>query len=74
MTESDFITISRRIATAMIDQGARAHLSPDELSNLACASLVEVLGQQLGPFGAIDRLRATADVMAAQMESITLTH
>lgn len=24
MTESDFIAISRRIATAMIDQGARA--------------------------------------------------
>jgi len=67
MTEQEFSLKAKAMATAYLDTTAQSGLSPDDVSNLAGASLGEVLAQQLGIFGAVERLRMLADVMEKQV-------
>ena len=66
-TEEEFVRVSRHLAGNLQDVAARLHLPPDEFCNLIGAALGEVLAQQLGPFGAVTRLRDMADVVEAQL-------
>lgn len=66
-TDEQFIIAARSMATVFIDKFARFGMSPDEVSNLCGAALGEILGQQLGPFEAVERLRDIADRMEQQV-------
>lgn len=66
-TDEQFILAARSIATTFIDRFARMGMSADEVSNLSGAALGEILAQQLGPFGAVERLRDIADRMEQQV-------
>lgn len=66
-TDDQFLRAARGIAVGFINHCARLGMSPDETANLVGAALAEVLGQQLGPFGAVSRLRDMADVLEGQV-------
>lgn len=66
MTDEQFTLVSRAMATAYSDTVARSGMSPDDATNLAGASLAEIMAQQLGVFGAVNRLRDLADVLEKQ--------
>lgn len=66
-TDEQFAIAARSIATAFIDRFAKMGMSPDEVANLCGAALTEIIAQQLGPFGAIERLRIMADTFEAQL-------
>jgi hypothetical protein len=42
-------------------------MSPDEVANLTGAALAEIIAQQIGPFGAVERLRDIADALEKQV-------
>jgi len=66
MTDEQFTLVSRAMATEFSNTVARSGMSPDDAVNLAGASLAEIMAQQLGIFGAVNRLRDLADVMEKQ--------
>ncbi len=66
LTEKQFIASARTLAAVVLETAAQKHLSPDDTANIAGAALAEVLGQQLGPVGAVERLRDIADQLEAQ--------
>lgn len=66
-TDEAFTTAARSIAGTFCDRFARMGMAPDEIANLATAALVEIAAQQLGPFGAVNRLRDAADVLERQL-------
>lgn len=66
-TDEQFIQAARAIATTFLDRFAHLGLSSDEVANLSGAALSEVLAQQLGPFGAVERLRDLADTLEKQV-------
>lgn len=66
MTDQQFSLAAKAMAKEYSDTVARSAMSPDDASNLAGAALGEILAQQLGVFGAANRLRDLADVMEAQ--------
>ncbi|MBX7459259.1 hypothetical protein K3152_13480 [Qipengyuania sp. 1NDH17] len=66
-TDEQFTIAARAIATAFLDRFAHMHLSRDEVANISGAALSEILAQQLGPFGAVERLRDLADTLEQQV-------
>lgn len=66
-TDKQFISAARILANEHIDRFARMGMSPDETANLFGAAMLEVLAHQLGPYGAVDRLRSMADVAEKQL-------
>ncbi|AOL23978.1 hypothetical protein Ga0102493_112980 [Erythrobacter litoralis] len=60
-TDEQFAIAAKALAGTHIDRFARMGMSPDEIANLFGAAAAEVLAQQLGPFGAVERLRDIAD-------------
>lgn len=69
MTDEQFIDAARAMATEFLDTIARTGLSQNDTANLAGAAMGEVLGQTIGPFAAVERMRDIADRMEAQMIS-----
>jgi hypothetical protein len=67
MTEELFkqntASITEAIETICVQRG----LSPEDTAAIAGASLGQLLTHQLGPFGAINRLRDLADVFERQL-------
>lgn len=68
-TDKQFAIAARSIAGTFIDKFAAMGMSTDEVANLTGAALGEILAQQLGPFGAVERLRDLADRFEAQLLS-----
>jgi hypothetical protein len=66
-TDEQFAKASRAIAGTFLDRFAAMGMTPDEIANLTGAALGEILAQQLGPFGAVERLRMLANVFEAQL-------
>ena len=66
-TEQAFTRAARAIAGTFCDRFARMGMAPDEIANLATAAFAEIIAQQLGPFGAVTRLRDAADVLERQL-------
>lgn len=66
-TDKAFTAAARSIAGTFCDRLARMGMAPDEIANLATAALSEIVAQQLGPFGAVNRLRDAADVLERQL-------
>lgn len=66
-TDEQFAIAAKALAGTHIDRFARLGMSPDEIANLFGAAALEVLAQQLGPFGAVERLRQIADVAEKQV-------
>lgn len=66
MTDQQFTKSANTIAALILAQGERMDLSPDILCNLAGAALAQVLGAELGPVGAIERIRLIADQLERQ--------
>ena len=66
-TDEQFIIAARAIATTLLDRFAHFGLSSDEIANLCGAAFGEVLAQQLGPFGAVERMRDIADTLEKQV-------
>lgn len=67
LTDETIVRASRAMAAEFLATVAGSGLSPNDIANLAGSALVEVLAQQLGPFGAVERLREIADVLERQM-------
>lgn len=63
MTPEQYTRAARAMAREFLDTVAQVGLSPDDTANLAGAALAEVIGQQLGKFGAANRLRDLADIL-----------
>ena len=66
-TDEQFASAARALAQTHIDRFARLGMSPDEIANLFGAAAAEILAQQLGPFGAIERMRDIADTCERQL-------
>ena len=63
LTPEQFTRAARAMAREFLDTVAQAGRCPDDTANLAGAALAEVIGQQLGKFGAANRLRDLADIL-----------
>lgn len=66
LTDQQFLATSRTVALALLASCQAKHLSPDDTAAVTAAALTEVLGQILGPIGAIERLRDLADTFERQ--------
>ena len=73
-TPEQFVAASKAIAGSYLDMVARQGLAPQDAANLFCAAIGEVLGQQIGPVEAIDRLRDVADILERQLLETRTTH
>lgn len=69
-TDKQFASAANALATTFLDRFARMGMAPDEIANLCGAALGTVLANQLGPFGAVSRLRDMADVMEREIMGI----
>jgi len=65
--DEQFIIAARSIAATFIDKFAAMGMAPNDVANLTGASLSEIMAQQLGPFGAVERLRDIADTLENQL-------
>lgn len=66
-TDQAFATAARTIAGTFCDRFARMGMPPEDAANLATAALSEIIAQQIGPMGAVERLRDAADVLERQL-------
>lgn len=66
-TDDQFAIAANHMASAFLDKFAKLALSPDEVANLCGAALGTIMANQLGPFGAVKRLRLIADEMEKQV-------
>ena len=66
MTDADMIESSRSIVRAIETIADRHHLDGNDRVALAAMALSELLGQWLGPVGAVERLRDVADTLETQ--------
>lgn len=67
LTDETIVSASRAMATEFLATVAKSGLSPNDTANLAGGALTEVLAQQLGPFGAVERLRDLADTFEREL-------
>ena len=65
-TDEQFAAASRILAGTFIDRFTRMGMEPDEIANLCVAALGEITASQIGPVGAVERLRITADIIESQ--------
>lgn len=63
LTNERFVTISRSLAHGILTTCHNKKYSNDDTAAICGASLVEALGQTLGPLGAVERLRDLADLL-----------
>lgn len=61
LTEIQFIEATRAVATSVLDVFENNGFDRDDAANVAGAALAEIMARQLGPFGAVERLRDIAD-------------
>jgi hypothetical protein len=66
-TDEQFLIAVKSIAGTFIDKFAAMGMAPNDVANLTGAALSEILAQQLGPFGAVERMRDMADVLEKQL-------
>lgn len=66
-TDKQFATAANTLANAFLDKFASMGAPPDAVANLVGAALGTVLANQLGPFGAVSRLRDLADTLEKQL-------
>lgn len=66
-TDAEFLIAARTIAGAFCDRFARLGMPPETVANLCAAALSEIMAQQIGPMGAVERLRDAADVLERQL-------
>lgn len=67
LNDAQFRDTSRTLAAAVLTVCERRQLSTEDTTAIAGAALMEVLGQILGPFAAVERLRDLADTFERQL-------
>lgn len=66
LNAEDFNLQARGLACVILLVNERRGVRGDDAANIAGAALGEVLGQYLGGFGAVNRLRDIADILERQ--------
>jgi len=66
MAETDFMDSVRAIATGLQTLVESKGIEGDDVTAMVSSALLEVLGQRLGVFGAVERLRMLADIAERQ--------
>lgn len=66
LTDEQFFATSRTVAMAILAAAEQKKLSSDDVVAIASSALSEILAQNLGVFGTVERLRDLADVFERQ--------
>lgn len=65
--DAEFLIAARTIANTFCDRLARMAMPPEQVADLCAVALAEIIAQQVGPMGAVERLRDAADVLERQL-------
>lgn len=67
MTDDEMTTMSRSLALAVLQAVEKRGLSGDAATAVVSEAFMEALGQKLGVFGAVERMRLLADIAEQQV-------